>query len=277
MKFQIFLLLLLSASAFGQNVYRERLEPHWLKGGVEFWYRNDNKGGEREFILVNAEDGTRKPAFDHEKYDAKQIESLEFNDGVLKLIGRKKTWEIDRKTGEERELDGDAELSDLPSGNEIRNSRGGGPDTQIVFENTLDLEVELMWIDPSGGRRSYGKLAPGEKRDQHTFAGHVWAIFDSQKRLRGVFEGRRGGGVARIAGPPKKKPTKPKKREPATEVDSPDRKWAVFVRDNNLWIRNEATDAETQLTKDASGENSFHRDAIRDRAMGMNYNKPDYP
>ena len=35
-----------------------------------FWYCNDLGGGKREFILVDAEDGTRELAFDHVKLAA---------------------------------------------------------------------------------------------------------------------------------------------------------------------------------------------------------------
>ena len=32
-----------------------------------FWYRNDLRGSARELILVEAENGKREPAFDHDK------------------------------------------------------------------------------------------------------------------------------------------------------------------------------------------------------------------
>ncbi|MDB5294107.1 MAG: dap4 3, partial [Phycisphaerales bacterium] len=49
------------------RVYRDRVEPNWLPGGTRFWYRNDLRGGAREFVLVDAAAGTRAPAFDHAK------------------------------------------------------------------------------------------------------------------------------------------------------------------------------------------------------------------
>lgn len=41
------------------RVYRDRVEPNWLEDGVRFWYRNDLPGGRQEFVLVDAEKGTR--------------------------------------------------------------------------------------------------------------------------------------------------------------------------------------------------------------------------
>src|ERR1051325_10309435 len=49
-------------------VYRFDVEPHWFARDGEtnrFWYRVGLPRGESEFILVNAEAGTRAPAFDH--------------------------------------------------------------------------------------------------------------------------------------------------------------------------------------------------------------------
>src|ERR1700712_57685 len=50
-----------------RGVYKARVAPHWLTNNVEFWYRNDLRGGAKEFILVNAEKGSRQRAFDHDK------------------------------------------------------------------------------------------------------------------------------------------------------------------------------------------------------------------
>jgi len=41
----------------------------WIDGSDHFWYSKSVKGG-TEFVLVDAEAGTRKPAFDHEKLAA---------------------------------------------------------------------------------------------------------------------------------------------------------------------------------------------------------------
>lgn len=52
------------------RVYKDRVTPHWLADDSHFWYRNDLKGGAKEFLLVNADAGTRGPAFDHTKMAA---------------------------------------------------------------------------------------------------------------------------------------------------------------------------------------------------------------
>jgi dipeptidyl aminopeptidase/acylaminoacyl peptidase len=51
-------------------VYKARITPHWFQNNTRFWYRNDLRGGAREFILVDTERGSREPAFDHNKLAA---------------------------------------------------------------------------------------------------------------------------------------------------------------------------------------------------------------
>jgi len=47
------------------KVYKTKVEPHWFSNNPRFWYCNDLPGGSREFVVVDVEAGTRKPAFEH--------------------------------------------------------------------------------------------------------------------------------------------------------------------------------------------------------------------
>lgn len=92
------------------KVYRDRIEPHWLEGNTKFWYRLDLPERKRQFILVDAEEGSRQLAFDHARVAAvlaeksgKEIDperlpfdSIEFADNGkrLKLIGEN-AWSFD--------------------------------------------------------------------------------------------------------------------------------------------------------------------------------------
>ncbi len=81
------------------GVYKARIVPHWFHDNSRFWYRNDLHGGAREFIVVDAEAGSRQPAFDHQRlaaalskaagkqYDAIRLpfDAIEFT-GVSKAI-----------------------------------------------------------------------------------------------------------------------------------------------------------------------------------------------
>src|SRR3982751_1897849 len=50
-----------------RGVYKTQISPHWFTNNLQFWYRNDLRGGAKEFILVDAEKGVRQRAFDHDK------------------------------------------------------------------------------------------------------------------------------------------------------------------------------------------------------------------
>src|SRR5262249_24495548 len=54
----------------GARVYKTRIAPNWFQNNTRFWYRNDLRGGAKEFIVVEAEQGTRRAAFDHAKLAA---------------------------------------------------------------------------------------------------------------------------------------------------------------------------------------------------------------
>src|SRR6266487_6850149 len=153
-----------------EGVYKSRVTPSWFASNTKFWYRNDLSGGAREFILVDAERGTRERAFDHEVV-AKQIgdnadaaklpvEQLKFSaDGEsVTLLGRSKSWRLNLKTGKlEESADEKAEATGegLPAGSRPRPSARTGPETEITFDNQLSREVEIFWLDESGARQSY--------------------------------------------------------------------------------------------------------------------------
>lgn len=101
-------------SAREPQVYRAKVDPHWFAEKTRFWYRNDLKDGEREFVLVDAEKGVRRLAFDHAKtadalgrFTKKSIAAnrlpvdwLAFDDDMSALVlhGPKEAWRLDLKS-----------------------------------------------------------------------------------------------------------------------------------------------------------------------------------
>jgi dipeptidyl aminopeptidase/acylaminoacyl peptidase len=96
------------------GVYKARIAPHWFEEGKKFWYQNDLAGGAREYIIVDAEQGTRQPAFDHDQLaaalwqagvaevraDRLMLEALEFKlaDRALEFRAGEKNWRCDLTT-----------------------------------------------------------------------------------------------------------------------------------------------------------------------------------
>jgi dipeptidyl aminopeptidase/acylaminoacyl peptidase len=92
-------------------VFKSTITPHWFQDNTRFWYRNDLKDGAKEFVLVDAVQGTRAPAFDHAKlaaglskaadtaYQAQKLpfDTIEFGDGNKNVRFRAggATWECD--------------------------------------------------------------------------------------------------------------------------------------------------------------------------------------
>ncbi|MCI0699950.1 MAG: S9 family peptidase [Planctomycetia bacterium] len=93
------------------GVYRDKVSPHWFANETKFWYRNTLKGGTKEFVLVDAEKGTRNLAFDHAKLasalskasgteykrDRLPFETIEFSDDVksVQFDADGKRWKCD--------------------------------------------------------------------------------------------------------------------------------------------------------------------------------------
>src|SRR5436305_548226 len=62
-----------------RRVFKDRITPHWFQNNTRFWYRNDLRGGAKEFVVVDVEKGKRERAFDHEKLAAALSRAAEQN------------------------------------------------------------------------------------------------------------------------------------------------------------------------------------------------------
>src|SRR5215216_7832990 len=167
MRLLSFILLMLTMPAFAQGskadyeralsldkrtqnkVFRDAVTPHWLEGGDTFWYRVATGPGEHEFVFVNAAQGERRPAFDHEKLARALGEKLgqpvaphrlPFSsiamapDGSsVRFRAGSKTWRFDANglQGSDEPL---AEAT-LPAAREVHPSRRTGDETAIIFIN----------------------------------------------------------------------------------------------------------------------------------------------
>ncbi len=92
-----------------EGVYRDRITPHWFADNTRFWYRNDLTGGTKEFIVVDAQQGGRQPAFDHEKLaaalseatattcqaDRLPFDSIELNSSSVRFAIEDTVWQCD--------------------------------------------------------------------------------------------------------------------------------------------------------------------------------------
>ena len=117
-----------------RRVFRDQVTPHWFANNTRFWYRNDLRGGTKEFIVVDAERASREAAFDHAKlasalskatgseYSAEKLpfDRIQFVDDSIRFKVGDTTWKCtlssyecekttaaDENAGEEPEASGD--------------------------------------------------------------------------------------------------------------------------------------------------------------------------
>ncbi len=272
----------LAASTRGK-VFRTRVQPHWFDGTSRFWYKVDTGPGTYEFVLVDAGAGTRALAFDHarvadalakllhRKVEANRlpVASLSFVAGARSAIlygtrpageGAAPAWELNLETYSLTPTQAKAvEEESLPNLGRPYPSRRTGEETSITFINRTSQTVSLFWMDTEGNRRSYGAIEPGQSREQHTFAGHVWVVTSPQGAVVGVFEATEMPAVAVIgktgpAGPPVRRQDSQAQRPQGL---SPDGRCLAVIREYNVWLREPPAADAVQLTTDGTAEDAY--------------------
>ena len=261
-----------------------------------FWYRLNLAHDEKEFVLVDAAAGKREPAFDAERMakaltallrrtvDPKKppFDSLKFSaDGKnVTLSGESSEWNLNLETYVATSVENDiANGSQLRAGKTIHPSGDSDEETSIHFVNRTAQEVNVFWLDQDSERQPYGSLKPSEERDQHTFVGHAWLIAAKNGDVIAVFDAVKGAGVAMIGGtntpPPVSRRQARAERSAPERFTSPDKRWEVFARDFNLFLRDTRDGSEHQLTLDGFPDNSYARTMESERAVNMDYETRD--
>ena len=270
------------------KVFRDSVRPRWLPGNTRFWYRVTTGPATHEFVLVDAEKGTRQPAFDHARMAAAlakagakdaqagrlPIERLEFlaAEKSLDLRCGGKWWRCNLRTYDLREQPRQETppaakpLAEVPPA-----STRTGAETSVTFANRTDAEVEVFWLDPEGQRQSYGKIAAHQERAQHTFEGHVWLVVDPKGEVLAAFEATAEPGTVEIVGkpavPPLLRPAAQEKRPRKDDAsrkpelrtgDSPDKRWQAFIKDSNVWLKSVGTGEEFALSTDGTADDAYN-------------------
>jgi dipeptidyl-peptidase-4 len=257
------------------KVYKQRVTAHWFSDGKQFWYRNDLPGEKVEFILVNAETGTRRPAFDHERLavvlakataeriqaDRLPIDKLEFGESGLELqfTCQGKRWKCDLSSYKVQEVPKDEQTtSTLQPQTEVRPSTRTGEETSITFINRTRNAVELYWVDSERQRRHYATLKVGRQHEQHTYTGHVWLVTDKDGKPLAVFVATEEAGDAVIDKEViQKAAVKDRPKRPRRRGRSPDGKWFAFIKDYNLYVRKNENNEDIALSDDGTEESAY--------------------
>ena len=67
-------------------------------------------------------------------------------------------------------------------------SKGGGRKTTIVFDNQTSKHRYVYWLDFDGQRASRGRLRPGGRLRQITYAGHIFVVTDEDDHCLSLYE-----------------------------------------------------------------------------------------
>ena len=263
---------------FQNKVVRSKVDPVWFKDGKRFWYRVRVEGGESRFILVDAETGHRREAFDHERLAAaltqaigKDVDgrrlpfrSIRFSESgdKIRFSAEKQSWEFTPATGALSKV-GSASPSSETTVKVLPFPRVGsrrGAETSVVFINRTDTPVKLYWLNDLRAPRYYTEIAPGDRYEQHTFGGHTWLVKDSKKKTVAVFEATDDEGVAVIDGTWREGESSRRGRggrqgnneaaRRARNGVSPDERWQARIEGHNVILRNRASDEEFPLSAD---------------------------
>jgi len=257
------------------KVFRQRVIPHWLPGNTQFWYRNDLAEDVYEFILVNAETGTRQLAFEHERLagalakatvkevraDKLPVDNLNFSESgsELQFISHGKRWKCDLRSYEIEEVSKEERtISSLRPHAELHPSIRSGDETSITFINRTEGDVEVYWVDFEGQRRHYATIRAGRQHQQHTFVGHVWLVTDKDGKRLAVFIATEEAGEAVVDDSSvQKSAAKRKRRSGKPRGKSPDGKWFAFIKEYNLYVQNPENGEEIPLSSDGTEEDAY--------------------
>lgn len=181
------------------RVLHEELQPAWLPDSSHLWYRT-RQGESSHWVLIETATGKRRTA--------PALEALE----------------LDKRLG----ASGEIRTASRPLTRPPRQEKSG-LETTLHFVNQTTSPVELRWLKANDASVSYGRIEPGQKRSQPTFAGHAW-------ELRSVADHEPLAFITAepwpqrvlIDGPAKRRPTPPR------GTLSPDGLWRAWVEQGSV-------------------------------------------
>ncbi len=191
-----------------ERVFGDRVEAHWFDDGDRFWYRVAIGRGRHRFVLVDASEGRRTEAFDHDRMaraldsttdlrqrgtdpDRLPIDELLFDDPTtpdqpshVSVRGQWWRWSPEQGRLTAIDADGDEPGAQADAARRLtaepRAARGrsdpGGSATRVQFENQSEHSVDIYWRTTDGEARHYFQLPPGAVRAQNTYRGHLWEV-----------------------------------------------------------------------------------------------------
>jgi dipeptidyl aminopeptidase/acylaminoacyl peptidase len=246
-----------------RGVYKSQITPHWFPNNTRFWYRNDLRAGAKEFIVVDAEHGTRQPAFDHQKLAASlskvaaeqfKADHLPFSDiefveegKAVRFEAGNKTWKCDLNSYECAEIPGSSEKKTSSSLNRgstpvfsLSSSGGEGWGEEVVLSQSLNSMPSAP-----GTQVSFDSISSSPEAEEPSPPADEAALATQPQTNQAQGQDQRR--QRRSSG----------ERERSRR--SPDGKWSAFIKDQNVFLRSEDEGKEYPLTEDGKEGNAYGR------------------
>ncbi len=163
----------------GDLVYRTYVNPNWVEDAPQFWYEVDTRQG-TEYFLVDAEEGSKQPFFDHEAlaenlsdaldeeidpYDL-PLSDMEWNlsENSFTFEENDQTWKVDLNTLEVTEVEEDEDDADWRSQSQLSESPDGKwtvtrKDYNLWLKNN-DTDEEHQLTKDGSEKMIYGASQP---------------------------------------------------------------------------------------------------------------------
>jgi dipeptidyl-peptidase-4 len=272
-------------SVAGPKMFKHRVEPHWIGSTHRFWYRNDLPDGKREFIHVDAETGIRSPAMDHRLVakalnemntaedrpkgesdpDRLPFDRLHYAEGEesLVLIGQRESYRWNPSALTLSPVDSETHESLQRSDATQKSRRYGAPrgeESAINFQNKTDKAVGVFWLEGDGNKRSYGKIAAGSSRDQHTFGGHRWLILDENGKVLGRVTAEDTPTTVVLDGRPIKDQggrRRGSEQPSSPETVSPNGEWRAWIEEDNIVAMRKESQIKIRVSNDGTVQDPY--------------------
>ncbi|KAK3360638.1 Alpha/Beta hydrolase protein [Lasiosphaeria hispida] len=248
--------------------------PHWISE-TTLWYLRRIASGTNEFVFVDAESQSRRPAFDHALLAQRLAEntseevnpsSLPFSWIDIASDGSTVRFYFSGKTFQFRNADGELEVWEGDFGTRLEPlaaeepSSGGGGEAEVIIMNRTGGTLKVYWIDTKGEAVEYGSVDAGKGLEMKTYVGHVWRVEGQNESERKAFKAVEGEGVAvveewgaRSGGQDSGEGTKEKR-------GAEDGDHGVFVRGDDVWVRD--AEGEHKITDNSSTGTRYDSDRV---------------
>jgi len=220
-----------------RGVYKATIAPHWFQNNTKFWYRNDLREGAKEFILVDAEQGARRPAFDHERLAA----------ALSKAAGQQ--YKADRLPFSEIEFSEDGQSVRFEAADKTWQCKLGSYECAAAPASSASKASRPAWApaqEPPGAVASWpaveaASCTPNEDGLAARTTKLEWPAPEPAEARNPDRQGTREG----------------EQDEATRQTRSPDGKWTAFVKERNVFVRSEDDKAEHQLTQDGQEGDAY--------------------